>query len=132
MSNVKIEFRRDVEVDLNAYFEAFSRPLRKQIEDELFKLLGGAPKTAKTKKDGRMANYQSVRASDKLSLNPQAPPRRTGTKSAVILAHIQRTHQGNAFTLAEFTHLLEQNGVAGRPSTWAGNLVRSRQLRVVT
>jgi hypothetical protein len=43
LANIKVQFRREVNVDLNAYYPNFSKRLRGEIDEELFRLLGGAP-----------------------------------------------------------------------------------------
>ena len=133
MSNVKIEFRRDVEVDLNAYFEDFSRPLRKSIEDEMFKLLGGSPRDAKTRQAGNGASVTGLNKHAKLCINPNPPGRRraVGSKTAVILGHLQRLYQGGVFTPADFDKLMKDNNIEGRSSTWLGNMVRAKYLKVM-
>jgi hypothetical protein len=46
MPNVKITFKKELEIDLNTYYPNFTPGLRKQIDDALFALLGGQPKPA--------------------------------------------------------------------------------------
>jgi hypothetical protein len=44
MTNISITFRKEVSIDLNAYYPSFSKKLREQIDDAIYALLSGAPK----------------------------------------------------------------------------------------
>lgn len=44
---IEITFRKQVQVDLNKYYDSFSPKLRAAINDELFKIIGGQPVRAK-------------------------------------------------------------------------------------
>jgi hypothetical protein len=54
---IKITFRREVDVDLNRYFDALSSKTRRAIEDELFQLMSGTPKV---KGAGRRPSMKDV------------------------------------------------------------------------
>lgn len=45
MSNIKIIFNKEVEIDLNAYYPTFSKKLREEIDNAIYGLLGGTPPT---------------------------------------------------------------------------------------
>jgi hypothetical protein len=41
MSTIKVQFRKEVDVDLNTYYPSFPRKLREEIDNALYGLLGG-------------------------------------------------------------------------------------------
>lgn len=85
MSKLNIIFRKEVTVDLNSYYPNFPPALRKQIDDALFKLLGGS-ESRKGKVNGR-ENVSSAGVNDAVILR-RLPHHtmRTASATAALLA----------------------------------------------
>jgi hypothetical protein len=122
MSKLTIQFKRDVEVDLNAYYPNFPRKLRDAIDDALFAALGGV---ARERGEG-------IRVGTELWLNPQLPSRFKNSKTAAIAATLKRHYQGEKFTLEQFAKVAAEHGVEGKEvSKWAHNMARGGWLKTL-
>lgn len=62
---ITISFRKEVNVDLNRYYDAFSGSLKKQINDEMFKLLGGERKNGKSRVVGATSHMGKFKLTTK-------------------------------------------------------------------
>jgi len=133
VSNIKVQFRREVDVDLNAYYPSFSRKLREEIDEQLFKLLGGAPPKA-----GK--GYKGPELTDVTILAVTNIPIRGGsaTKTSVVLAELRRKLNGGKLGIYTFTYgdlrkaideMVKTLNLAS-PSSWPTNLIRAKHIEV--
>jgi hypothetical protein len=123
---VTIQFRREVEVDLNAYYPSFPKALRTAIDNELFKLLGG------TAPQARIA-HAKVAGPGPFWVNPDRPEfTRKGTKTEVLVRELERRFQGEKFTREQMEKTIRDSGVATpktHPSTWVANLLTAQHIK---
>jgi hypothetical protein len=105
VSKIQVKFVKEVEVDLNAYYESFPRPLRTQIDDALFHLLGGTrQRREKVEKPSRsIAGASSFRLTGKSS--------RIGSKTAAIMADLRRLNGGSTVTREEILKVAKEHNV---------------------
>ena len=108
MAKLKITFRKEVEIDLNAYYPSFSKGLRGQIDDAVYGLLAGGQKPAraqamKLSAAGVMSN-QIFRRTKKKSFT-------THTKSGALLAELDRK-EAKEFLKDDLLKMAEQHKLA--------------------
>ncbi len=132
MSNIKVQFRREVDVDLNAYYPSFSRKLREEIDEQLFKLLGGAPPKTRGSSPTLALKDDSVLAVT------NGPIRGAGTKTAAVLAELRRRLNGGKLGIYTFTYgelvkeakAMEKTLGLKSPGSWPSNLITARHIEV--
>ncbi len=132
MSNIKVQFRREVDVDLNAYYPSFSRKLREEIDEQLFKLLGGAPPKARGNSPTLALKDDSVLAVT------NGPIRGAGTKTAAVLAELRRKLNSGKLGIYTFTYgdlvreakAMEKTLGLKSPSSWPANLLTGKHIEV--
>ena len=130
--SIKIHFRKEVDVDLNAYYPSLPGPLRKEIDDAIYKLLGGGqPKTAKAK-----AWKKSGPLHEDDVLTPGRGTPRTGTKTAAVMAELRRELNDGKLGIYTFTYGklkealrgMEKNLDLSSVSSWPYNLLAHKHI----
>jgi hypothetical protein len=109
MAKLKITFRKEVEIDLNAYYPSFSKGLREQIDDAVYGLLGGGQRAqaktqAKKLSTARVKFSQIFRRTKKKSLSIH-------TKSGALLAELDRK-EAKEFLRDDLLKMAEQHKLA--------------------
>ena len=84
MGKLKIQFRKEVEVDLNNYYGSFKPALRRAIDDAIYDLLGGQ---SKPKSNGH-AIASSKGAKSAILKRTAKQPIKTNSKLAAFLAKL--------------------------------------------
>lgn len=123
MGSVNITFRREMSIDLNAYYPNFPPALRRAIDDELFKALGGAPRQS-----AQARLYNRVRAYEGKAKLTSKEVRRLGTKTAVMVKLLRTEFAARPFEIKDARALIElhceKNGIGSSSSVFANLLER--------
>jgi hypothetical protein len=106
VSKIQVKFVKEVEADLNAYYESFPKSLRTQIDDALYALLGGQkPKRKSPSRPPRVLKDSKVfRITSKAS-------HRIGSKTAAAMSDLRRLNGGDVVNRAEIFKVAEQHGM---------------------
>lgn len=94
MAKIKITFRKEVYADLNEYYPDFPAPLRKQIDNALFKMMGGQAKDPGEKKPRKDVVVSTTGACEAIILK-RTPKKceRLNSKVFALLSHYEPGHE---------------------------------------
>lgn len=94
MAKLKIIFRKEVWADLNEYYPSFSAGLRKQIDNAIYKLMGGQAKDPGEKKNSHKGVVSTTGACEAIILK-RTPKKceRLNSKVFALLAHYEPGHE---------------------------------------
>ena len=122
MGSVNITFRREMSIDLNAYYPDFPPALRRAIDDELFKALGGAPRHTRVHAYEGKAKLTSKKV------------HRLGTKTAVMVKLLRTEFADRPFEIKDARALIElyceKNGMESSSPVFS-NLLKHGYLELV-
>jgi hypothetical protein len=121
MSKIQVKFVKEVDVDLNTYYESFPRSLRTAIDDALFTLLGGQQVTKKRSGSHELAQAHTFRLTNKSG--------RIGSRTHSLLADLRRLNGGDVVTKEEILKASLQHKL--QSSSLIHNMVAHGQIEVV-
>jgi hypothetical protein len=126
MSKIQVKFVKEVDVDLNAYYESFPRPLRAAIDDALFVLLGGQQVTKKRSGQKRLT-YNRLAQAHTFRLTKKSG--RIGSRTSALLADLRRLNGGDVVSKEEVVKAAMQHKLS--IASVIHNMVQHGQLEVV-
>lgn len=94
MAKVKIIFRKEIHADLNEFYPNFPGSLRKQIDNALFKMMGGQAKDPGEKKISHKGVVSTTGACEAIILK-RTPKKceRSNSKVFALLTHYEPGHE---------------------------------------
>jgi len=116
MSTIKILFRKEVDVDLNAYYPNLPAKLRREVDDAVYKLLGG----------GQKASSDNLRKAEYFRRTGKVPHKQHNTLTSRM---VNALPMEKLFTKDEFKTIVGGTGVPWA-STHLSNLIRAGWIEV--
>ena len=124
MSKVKVTFRKEVEIDLNEYYQNFPPKLRREIDDTVYAMLGGQSPKHRPSKRGLSVG---VKGAIILKRTDKQPVRRN-SKEAAVLSTLDHMN-GKEHLVEDIINLCEQHKLDKRSAVH--NLVSGGYLEVI-
>lgn len=122
MSKIQVKFVKEVEADLNAYYESFPKSLRTQIDDALYALLGGQ----KPKRRSPREAPRNTKVGGTTVFRLGTTPIRIGSKVSNVFADLRRLNGGDVVKKEEVEKIAVQHGL--KKSNVLNNMVRNGYL----